>query len=280
MASAAGRTLNLATLGGAGWVAAVHPAWRDDLAAGGWLRRAPIDPDRHAGRVADPEPSGRGEIYRVQFKAGPAVVRPVRRGSWLRPLLGSRLLGPRRPLAEIRVTAALRTRGAPVPEPVMALAWRASGPFWHALVATREEANSLDGRAFLATRPPRAMLRDAVRAAGSALRDFHDAGGRHRDLNLGNLLIQRVAGGSARVWIIDLDGARAGPIPSPRQRMQELMRLHRSLRKSARGDLLRLSVGLFHSYCRGDRELRARMLRWRRLEALRVAIHALHYRPH
>ncbi len=80
-----------------------------------------------------------------------------------------------------------------------------------------------------------------------------------------------------RAWIIDLDGARLRPRKSARARMRELMRLFRSLRKSAFPDRKRLAIRVFHHYCAGDRALRSALLRWYRLEQVRVAIHALRY---
>lgn len=266
---------------GAGWAAAVHPDWRAALERAGWLRAAPfVDRDEAPTPLPDRQ-SGRGAVYRVSLGVGTAVLRPLRRGGWLGRLLGPRLFGPARPLAELYVTAALRTLGASVPEPVLALAWRAGGPFWRGLVATREVSGARDGHTFLASRPSKSEIREVLAVTGSTLRRFHDVGGRHPDLNLGNLLVRNAgadAGHRAEVWVIDLDGARVGTAVSARRRMRELMRLYRSLRKNGAADRDRLAAYLFHSYWAGNRALRSRMLRWRRLYSLEVAIHALRYR--
>ena len=280
--SSASSDLPLETLRGEDWIAIVHAPWRKALTEAGWLARAPLEKRTPAASlgVEPRKHAGRGDVYRVSLEPGPALLRPVRHGGWLAPLLGPRLAGPGRPFAELRATASLWALGAPVPEPVMALAWRSGGPLWRALVATRELPDTLDGHAFLSIHPSRAAVHAALVAAGGALRHFHDTGGRHRDLNLGNLLL-KVADppdtSATRVWVIDLDGARVGAPPSPRRRLGELMRLYRSLRKRGGGDCARLAAGLFRSYCAGDRALRAHMLRWRRLEEMRVAVHALRY---
>lgn len=257
----------------------MHPAWRVSLRDAGWLQPAPLD----SGGSAEPFESGvgggRGGVLRVRVAPAAIVVRPVRRGGWLGPLLGSRLLLPTRPLAEARATETLRERGAPVPLLVLALVWRRGLLGWEAVVATREEPGARNGRAWLEAERGTATRRRAAEAAGRAIRRFHDAGGRHRDLHLGNLLL---ADGEATadppVWVIDLDGARAGAPPPARRRMRELMRLYRSLRKSGVEDRDRLAAAAFRAYCAGDRALRAGLLRWRAVEALRVAIHGLGYR--
>ena len=75
-------------------------------------------------------------------------LRPVRHGGWFGDALGGTLLGLRRPLDELRVTASLAERGAPVPSPALVLAERA-GMFWNATVGTVFEPDTVDGIAFL-----------------------------------------------------------------------------------------------------------------------------------
>jgi 3-deoxy-D-manno-octulosonic acid kinase len=204
------------------------------------------------------------------------VLRGLRRGGLFGPLLGGALLGPARPFRELAATAALHAAGAPVPRPAAAMAWR-HGPVWNAAVATRLEAGALDAGSFLASDPTPACLRAALEAAGRAVRRFHDAGGSHRDLHIGNLLV-RVD--PCEALVIDLDGARVGSRLEPEARMAELMRLYRSLRKR---DLLgrvgeRGSLAFFRAYVGGDRTLRRALLARLRAEQRHVAIHALHYR--
>lgn len=156
----------------------------------------------------------------------------------------------------------------------MALAWREGAIFWRGLIATREIDDVDNGFAFLARALQGATLHASLAAAGRALRQFHDAGGEHPDLNLGNLLISR---SEPRAWVIDLDGARCRHSAGARSRMRQLMRLFRSLRKNGTPDRNRLAIRVFHHYWRGDRALRAALLRWHRYERCRVALHALRY---
>src|SRR5690606_11831715 len=128
--------------------------------------------------------------------------------------------------------------------------------------------------------PPPAHLRALLAAAGRAVRAFHDAGGSHPDLHVGNLLV-RARDDAPEVWILDLDRATAGAPPAPRERMAQLMRLVRSLHKrglwgAAGGE--RGALRFLHAYVAGDRALRRALLARLPAERRRLARHALLYR--
>jgi tRNA A-37 threonylcarbamoyl transferase component Bud32 len=110
------------------------------------------------------------------------------------------------------------------------------------------------------------------------VRSFHEAGGRHADLHVKNLLL-RSRDGELEVFVIDLDKAHAGAPPDARRRMRELARLYRSLLK--RGLMERVGEkgrGAFLSaYLAGDRQLGRALLRHWPAERRRVARHALGY---
>jgi 3-deoxy-D-manno-octulosonic acid kinase len=208
--------------------------------------------------------------------AGELALRAIRRGGALGPWLGGALAGPVRPFRELDATARLRAAGAPVPRPLLAIAWR-RGLLWHGAVGTVWIAgrNAAD---LLATRPDSEAVRPRLAAAGRAVRRFHDAGGRHPDLHVGNLLV--VAGPEPEVHVIDLDGARAGAPPDPAARMAELMRLYRSLRKRALLGAIGGARGcatFLGAYTAGDRTLRRALLARLPAERRRVALHALRY---
>jgi ribosomal 50S subunit-associated protein YjgA (DUF615 family) len=204
-------------------------------------------------------------------------LRPVRHGGWLGGLWGRRLMGLARPLGELEITDALRQRGAPVPRPALVSGHRV-GRFWEAALGTRLEENSIDGARFLGQHPSRRRLLAAARAAGSAVRRLHDAGGRHRDLQIANLLV-RETGAETEVVVVDLDRARMVPDLSASRRMTELMRLYRSLRKRLLLDAVgpRACAAFFGAYTAGDRRLRSQLLRHLPREQIRTAIHALAY---
>lgn len=207
------------------------------------------------------------------------VLRRVLHGGWLGPGLGPVLLGLGRPLRELAVTEALADAGAPVPRPALVLGERRAGPFWTAVVGTRLEPGTVDGLAFLETRPAPPVLAAVARAAGRAVRRFHDAGGRHADLHVKNLLV-RNAEGEPEVLVVDLDRAGREASVSPRARMHELMRLYRSLWKRGQLETVgrRGCAAFFGSYVGGDRKLRRALLAARPREMRRVRRHALLYR--
>jgi 3-deoxy-D-manno-octulosonic acid kinase len=228
-----------------------------------WLREAP-------------GPGGRAPTALLPLPdQARCLLRPVRHGGLLGPWLGAALLGMRRPLAELRATAALRAAGAPVPAAVLALGERAAGPVYRAAVATVFEEKAEDGAHFLARAHRPEDVWAAAAAAGRAVRRFHDAGGRHADLNLRNLLLRSTPDGFDAL-VIDLDKARVGAPPDPARRMAELMRLYRSARKLGLLDRLgpRGLARFFAAYTEEDRSLRSalrarlprelRRLRWHR----------------
>ena len=195
-------------------------------------------------------------------------------------LCGRRLRGLARPIAELEVTARLRARGAPVAKPVLVVGRRIRG-FWRADLGTLHEQGSVDGEVFLRTAPGPARRLRAARAAGRAVRRLHDAGGRHADLHIGNLLVlESESESKTRVLVIDLDRARVVAELTPARRMAELMRLYRSLVKRGLLDAvgLRGCARFFNTYTGGDRALRRELLVHLPRERIRLALHSLAYR--
>ncbi len=225
-------------------------------------------------------PRGRGRTAVVSLPGSKARLhlRPFRHGGWLGGLRGHTLVGLGRPLAEVRTTVALAAAGAPVPVPALVAAQRV-GPLWSVTLGTLFEENALDAAAWLASAPNHRRVLRAAAAAGSAIRRFHDAGGRHRDLHLGNLLIREL-GSETEVLVVDLDRASVAESVHPARRMRELMRLHRSLVKRQRIEAVgsRGCSRFLESYTRGDRRLRDQLLRHLPRERLRTALHVAGYR--
>jgi hypothetical protein len=147
-----------------------------------------------------------------------------------------------------------------VPRALFALGHR-RGAFWSAVLGTLYESGARDGLRLLAAAPQPDALAAAIVAAARAVRRFHDAGGRHADLHLGNLLFL-ARGTGVDALVIDLDRARASAPPDARRRMRELMRLYRSLVKRGFAEQigLRGCARFLHAYCAGDRALRRGLL--------------------
>ncbi len=222
---------------------------------------------------------GRGTTVILEPREGERLlVRRVLHGGVFGPLLGASLLGLTRPLRELTGTALLRSRGAPVPRPAFVWGEQRIGPFYRAAVATCLEEGSQDALGFLEGDPSLARILRAAGAAGRAIRQLHDAGGRHADLHVKNLLL-REHKAETECIVIDLDRIRVAGSLASRRRMQELMRLMRSLLKRR----VLVTVGpravarFFGAYVGRDRELRRALLAHLPRERLRVALHATRY---
>jgi 3-deoxy-D-manno-octulosonic acid kinase len=173
--------------------------------------------------------SGRAptRIVALPGERGHLHVRRVLHGGMLAPLWRGRVAGFGRVRKELLVSVELLERGAPVAQPVLAVAQR-SGALWRAALVTLHIEGAKDGITFLCEPCSDDAIELAARAAGRAVRRFHEAGGHHRELHLGNLLLRPDAD-DFEAWVIDLDRGRAGGPPSAARRRRELRRLEHSL---------------------------------------------------
>jgi tRNA A-37 threonylcarbamoyl transferase component Bud32 len=217
-----------------------------------------------------PHAMGRAPTHIVELPGGgeSLLLRRVLHGGALAALWRGRIGGIGRLRTELRTTAALLAAGAPVPRPALAIARRRGG-LWEAALATVFEERTLDGLAFFASHPSPGRLAAAARAVGTALRRFHDLGGHHRDLHVGNLLLRESEGTapSFEAVVIDLDRARLSAPASPAERAGELARLARSLRKRNLIAQCDSSVrdAFWSGYCAGDTSLREALRAGRRI---------------
>lgn len=226
---------------------------------------------------------GRGAAPSVPLRRDVSVIlRRYQHGGLFGGLTGMLHLGPSRALEELHVTARAEASGAPVPHVVCLALWPAAGPFWSALIGTREERDARDLFEVLSAcedpRERRALLRDV----GAAVRRLHDAGVDHRDLQLHNILVVE-EGGRRRIVVIDLDRA----VYHPRGRLASRLRarnLGRLTRSAVKNGLWRDRVGqrelaaFVGAYTAGDRRLRAELRGWIRGEQWKLALHRLRYR--
>lgn len=171
--------------------------------------------------------SGRGGARRMTLPGGKVVyVRHYLRGGLMRFVVKDLfLLRPPRPVRELEVTEAARAAGCRVPI-VHAVAVEESGPWYRGWIVT----SAIEGaRAFIdvllaGEEAERGRL---LSAAGRAIRELHDAGVYHPDLNGHNLLIDA----ASEVAIIDFDRAVLAAPGSHRLAEKGRDRFWRSLRK-------------------------------------------------
>lgn len=221
----------------------------------------------------------RGRVATLEGHSERLYLRPARHGGALGFLWRGGFLGTRRARHELEVAQRLRQRGAEVSEPVLA-ATRRRGALFEAIIATVYIENSLDLEGYARETSSPGQQRQVAATLGRCLRRFHDVGGTHPDLHAGNLMIEN-SGEDARAWIIDLDRARVRDRVSPRRRMREIMRLHRSLEKRGLKEGLgrdRLAA-FWAAYVDSDRKLRAQLLSHRAREWRRTQRHRILWSP-
>jgi len=256
--------------------------WRVDaefapaLEALGWPALAAVE---EALRGAGSQGRSATAILALPGRGERIHLRPVLHGGLLGPLWRGAIWGADRPLAELEATASLRAAGAPVPRPVLVAAHRRAGPLWTAVIGTVHVEGGRDGLAWLASRPDPDRLRRGARAAGAAIRRFHDAGGQHADLQPKNLLFREGAR-TTEVTVIDLDRSRSDAPPDAARRMRELMRLVRGLRKRGAEEVVgaRGLLAGWSAYCAGDRDLRCALIGHLHRERRRLARHSWAHR--
>lgn len=174
-------------------------------------------------------PSGRGGAWRITLRGGKVVfVRKYLRGGFVRHFVRDLyLMRPPRPVRELEATELARAAGCRVPI-VHAVAVEETGPFYRGWIVTSaiEGATAYIDELARADEAGRRLL---LSAAGSAIRDLHDAGIYHPDLNGQNLLIDA----DGEVAVIDFDRATVGAPGNYRLGEKGRDRFWRSLRKLA-----------------------------------------------
>jgi 3-deoxy-D-manno-octulosonic acid kinase len=189
----------------------------------------------HAWAAAQPQTQrlgGRGAALLLRTDDGAWVIRHYQRGGAIARVLHDRYMHSRtsRAVAELRVSAAARSRGIATPRVTAAVTYPA-GIFYRADLATEYiAAEDLADAAFKPGASSADQRRAAWRATGALLRRCFDEGLQHPDLNLRNILIERTDAGTT-AHVIDLDRASIGAAVNARQRDRMLARFHRSRRK-------------------------------------------------
>lgn len=179
--------------------------------------------------------------------------------------------GPQRAINELAVAEVARLGRVRVPKPVGILGERAKGPFWKLAYLSVEIDNSEDLVHYccrLSDYPPETAAlekRGVLREAALQIRRMHDAGILHGDLHLKNLLLQRREVGTPEVFIIDFDKAGLGSSLNLQQRLGNLKRLARSVRKLRVADAALTAwdrLRFLREYLRGRSDARRLLRLW------------------
>jgi len=216
-----------------GWTLRLEEALCARLLDGGLVAAAerPGLPGLNAGG-----PRGRGLHGRLDLGGGIGViVRRYRHGGFFAPFTGDRFLGKRRFLSEFELARRAWAARVPTARPV-AVGWRGGALSTRGFIATLEIGGACDLLAFFTKPLPESAGTAAAVAVAKAVHALHEAGVRHADLHLKNLLVsEEEAGEGYHGWVIDLDLARQerGAL-SLSARIANLARLYRSVEKHRR----------------------------------------------
>ena len=175
---------------------------------------------------------GRGVAYAIALPVtgAQAVVRHNRHGGKLARLTRDLFLPPTRAPHELAVALRLRVLGVPTPDVLMYGTSPAPFPFRRADVVTRRIEGGRDLATFLAFNAPNADREAAWEATRALVRTMNEAGVRHHDLNVKNVLIAPGVGG-LMAHALDVDRVTFGVPGSEGVRRGNVERLLRSARK-------------------------------------------------
>ncbi|MFK8014938.1 MAG: 3-deoxy-D-manno-octulosonic acid kinase [Gammaproteobacteria bacterium] len=169
--------------------------------------------------------AGRGRCWFVDGELGAWVLRHYRRGGKAALLSADRYvylgLARTRAFREWHLLCDLVNQGLPAPAPVAARV-RVDGPTYRAALITRTIADTQTLAECLSTD---VNLTPILGEVGRCIRQFHDAGVWHADLNAHNVLVDS----AGKAYLIDFDRSKRRAGQSWKH--QNLSRLRRSLDK-------------------------------------------------
>jgi len=170
--------------------------------------------------------SGRGAMASFPWKEGrDGILRQYRRGGLIRFLLRDRFAFVNRPCREFRVHNTAQERGVPVPR-ILGVCWTRDGIFYSGAIATERMAGvDLHDWLLSEAHEPAERLR-MLKTCGSLVRQMHDTGIIHGDLQVKNILISRGV-----PLLLDFDAATIVPRVRQWRRECNLLRLRRSFAK-------------------------------------------------
>lgn len=175
---------------------------------------------------------GRGVAYAVALPVTrtPAVVRHNRHGGLLAPLTRDLFLPPTRAPRELEIALRLHDLGVPTPAVLMYGTSPAPFPFRRADVVTREVTGGRDLSAYMSPDTPPTERAAAWEAARVLVRMMNEAGVRHHDLNVKNVLLAPGDSG-LEAHLLDVDRVAFGAPASVATAAANVARLLRSARK-------------------------------------------------
>lgn len=174
---------------------------------------------------------GRGTTWVINWHHECYVLRHYYRGGYIANILRDRYfylnLTRSQPWQEWHLLQQLWSAGLPVPEPIAAhVQW--SNFFYTADLITKKIPHSRSLTHFLKTQ---ALTTEIATKIAKTIKELHDYGIYHGDLNASNILIDD----KMKIWLIDFTNSRQKKM-NDSQRQANLARLKKSLNKLLRKD--------------------------------------------
>jgi 3-deoxy-D-manno-octulosonic acid kinase len=210
------------------------------------------------------------------------VFRHYTHGGLLGAILGDRYLFGSRSFQELILTEEIRSCGIPTVQPVGAIHRSTSFPFYQAYLLSLEIPHAKHLIQYfqeIGVQPAPEYLsqkRKFIRMAAHLLREFHQAGFFHGDLQLKNILVA-----DDQVFMIDFDRSYRKPSLTLNERIRNLFRLNRSGEKWKRVELPITRTDrwrFFLTYAGGDEKIRQAMKKAMPSYGLRMLLHRVGWR--
>jgi 3-deoxy-D-manno-octulosonic acid kinase len=207
------------------------------------------------------------------------VLRKYSHGGLLRAITGNHYFFGERSFRELALTEEIRSCGIPTISPIGAIHHRIFSPFYQAYFLSLEVPNAIDLIQYfqeISAQPTRENLsskRKTLQSAGLLIRQFHQAGFFHGDLQLKNILIA-----GDQVLLIDFDRSFQKSSLSIHERIRNLLRLNRSAEKWIQHGLPLTRTDrwrFFLAYAGEDKKIKEAMKKVLRTYSLRFLFHRL-----
>jgi hypothetical protein len=207
------------------------------------------------------------------------VLRQYSHGGLLRAITGNLYLFGARSFRELALTEEIRSCGIPTIPSIGAIHHWIFFPFYQACFLSLEVPHAMDLIQYfngIGAHPSLENIsskRKTIRSVGHLVRQFHQAGFFHGDLQLKNIL----AAGD-QLLLIDFDRSYRKPTLSAKERMKNLLRLNRSVEKWRRLGLPITRTDrwrFFLAYAGEDKKIRETMIKTLQTYSLRILFYRL-----
>ncbi len=256
------------------------PEWRECLLP-------LVDPAARSGAEADIL-SGRGKMPVFPTPRGRLVFRRYYHGGALRYLTRDLLAGAGRPLRELKMSIEAARAGLPVPAAAGVILEPLRWGLIRAEFITVLIPGAVDLRSYLeglsSPTPPSfpAEKREVIARAAGRIREMHEKGFSHGDLQLKNVLIAPSGRKKAiEIFLLDFDQASRDNQNQPKTDISNLCRLYRSFQKIRVSHPLlpeRDALRFLSDYVRGDKKLMETIIARVRKTAWKNRLHLIRWK--